>query len=225
MTDLAWMRTYIGDEAAVTGHLTAEEFGAYERLRRHYWQHGSLPSDAPRMMRITAVDIDRWSSVWEAIGPLLDHFDRLDLEREDAAAKRERKVMAGRKGAQKRWGDGPANGNTNGITNSNANSSAISTPNGSAIEQNGKSNGSANGITNGYPIATSTSTRSPAYEDKVLPDTHARAKEPVPAFSSMREFREWLGEQVFPGCEAFEPLVRKWMDGTITMDDVRRAAA
>ncbi|MGO4841244.1 DUF1376 domain-containing protein, partial [Rhizobiaceae sp. 2RAB30] len=47
------MKTYIGDEAAVTGHLTAEEFGAYERLRRHYWQHGGLPDDEARLTRIT----------------------------------------------------------------------------------------------------------------------------------------------------------------------------
>lgn len=117
MTDLAWMKTYIGDEAALTGHLTAEEFGAYERLRRHYWQHGALPPDDARMIRVTAIDQERWPAVWDAIAPLFGNagqLDRIDKERTEAAEKRERKVAAGRKGARKRWGDGAEDGKTNG---------------------------------------------------------------------------------------------------------------
>ncbi|MBZ9710492.1 YdaU family protein [Mesorhizobium sp. ESP7-2] len=104
MTDLVWMKVYIGTETALTGHLSAEEFGAYERLRRHAWQHGSLPEDLPRLMRITGVDSDRWEEVAKAIGPLMaEGLRRLDEDRIEAASKRERKVAAGRKGAEAKW--------------------------------------------------------------------------------------------------------------------------
>nr|WP_031198333.1 DUF1376 domain-containing protein [Mesorhizobium sp. L2C054A000] len=104
MTDLAWMKTYIGTETALTAHLTAEEFGAYERLRRHYWQHGSMPSDDARLMRVSGIDPERWEAVAQAIGPLMSEgLQRLDAERSDATVKRERKVAAGKKGAEARW--------------------------------------------------------------------------------------------------------------------------
>jgi uncharacterized protein YdaU (DUF1376 family) len=157
------MKTYIGDEAALTGHLTAEEFGAYERLRRHCWQHGSLPDGDARLMRIGGVEPERWSDVASAIIPLLaEALPKLDQERSEAAEKREKKIAAGQKGARKRWGE-----------NSSINSSAIgtttSTPNG-------------NGAAMAEPIATSTSTRSKgAYEEGLAPTrthTHAREAEP-----------------------------------------------
>ncbi|MBX3598583.1 MAG: DUF1376 domain-containing protein [Rhizobiaceae bacterium] len=213
MKALPWLKTYIGDEAALTLHLNSAEFGAYERLRRHYWQHGSLPEVAERMARITGVDLEKWPAIWGAIEPLLVNFERLDFERGDAAAKRERKITAGRKGAQKRWGDGRINGNANGF--------ASGKPNGSASAENGKSNGLPNDTTNGSPVATSTSTRDAAYEEKVDP-THARGD--IPAFSNAAQFREWLSEKnVFPG--DFDLLVRKWMDDTLSMEDVLRSAA
>ncbi|MBP0614292.1 DUF1376 domain-containing protein [Jiella mangrovi] len=114
------MKTYIGDEAALTGHLTAEEFGAYERLRRHYWQHGGLPNDDARLMRVTGVAPDRWTEVRSGICDLFDdgwHLPKLDEMRADAAEKRERKVAAGRKGADKRWSK---DSRTIGRTNANA---------------------------------------------------------------------------------------------------------
>ncbi|TGS15908.1 DUF1376 domain-containing protein [Mesorhizobium sp. M2E.F.Ca.ET.209.01.1.1] len=106
MTDLAWMKTYIGDEAAITLHLSAEEFGAYERLRRHYWQHGMLPDDDVRLMRVTGVDVDRWEAVRSAICSLFEdgwRLPRLDNEREAAAEKREIAIDRARKGADARW--------------------------------------------------------------------------------------------------------------------------
>ncbi|WP_027167300.1 DUF1376 domain-containing protein [Mesorhizobium sp. WSM3224] len=106
MTDLAWMKTYIGDEAAMTSHLSAEEFGAFERLRRHYWQHAMLPDDDVRLMRITGVDADRWEAVRSAICSLFDdgwRLPRLDDEREAAAVKREIAIDRARKGADARW--------------------------------------------------------------------------------------------------------------------------
>ncbi|MER8844036.1 DUF1376 domain-containing protein [Mesorhizobium australicum] len=118
MTDLAWMKVYIGTETAQTGHLTAEEFGAYERLRRHWWQHGSLPDDEPRLMRISGIDPGRWQDVANAIGPLMsESIRRLDQERSDATVKREKKVAAGHRGAEARWRiDGKSNASANGTS-------------------------------------------------------------------------------------------------------------
>lgn len=110
MSDLAWMKTFIGTETALTGHLTPEEFGAYERARRHYWQHGNLPEDDARLVRITGVDLGRWAAVASAIILLLaDALPRLDQERVAASVKREKKIAAGRKRADARWGDGRTN--------------------------------------------------------------------------------------------------------------------
>lgn len=155
MTDLAWMKTYIGDEAALTGHLTAEEFGAYERLRRHYWQHGGLPLDDVRLMRITLVSPDRWGDVRSVICELFTdgwRLPKLDLDREDAAIKRERKVSAGRKGAAKRWSGTAEDGEPIGyaIPYGNTNGSAISDsePNGYAM-----GNGTPNSKRMADPVA------------------------------------------------------------------------
>lgn len=169
MTDLAWMKTYIGDEAALTGHLSAEEFGAYERLRRHYWQHGSLPDDDTRLMRITGIDAGRWEAVCAAIASLFAdgwRLPRLDQERSEAVDKRERKVAAGRKGTQSRWA---------GVTvDSKANAVA-----------NGKGNGSANAVANAEPLATSTRTsKDIPFQRKELSRTHARAGETAELASS-----------------------------------------
>jgi uncharacterized protein YdaU (DUF1376 family) len=117
------MRTYIGDEAALTGHLTPEEFGCYERLRRHYWQHGGLPDDDARLIRITGVDPDRWEAVRSGIRALFEEgwrLPRLDQERAAAADKRGRAIERSQKAAQARWGKSAAS------ATSNATSTAIS---------------------------------------------------------------------------------------------------
>lgn len=121
MTDLAWMKTYIGDEAALTGHLTPEEFCAYERMRRHYWQHGSLPDDDDRLIRITGIDVERWPAVREGIRSLFDdgwRLTRLDQERSEASDKRERAIRRSQKAAEARWGK-PANASSNAASNAN----------------------------------------------------------------------------------------------------------
>ena len=209
MTDLAWMKTYIGDEAAVTGHLTAEEFGAYERLRRHYWQHGSIPDDDGRLLRITSVEPDRWLSVAAAIVPLLsNHLPNLDQQRADAAVKRERKIAAGRKGAEARW-------QTDSRTNANANGKPIATA-------------MAEPMRNQCPPA-------PAPDEersRRKVSAYARVREGEQAMPITQRFEtkeaagEWLSAAgAFPGDPAFDRCVDKLVAGTATMDDVNRAAA
>lgn len=211
MTDLAWMKTYIGDEAALTGHLTAEEFGAYERLRRHYWQHGSLPDDDARLTRITAVTTDRWPLVRTAIEPLFAEgrlLQKLDQVRADAAGKRERKVLAGQKGAQKRWGDRAiVNGNTNGYANGTPNSKSMAEPMAEPL------------VTQWPPAPAPEEVR---YEEELVPTrTHTGAREeliPVPA--SRKQGSEWLMDQgVFPF--DFDELLDALMAGTLTKTTLR----
>lgn len=129
MSDLVWMKVYIGTEMARTAHLTPEEFGAYERLRRHYWQHGNLPDDADRLARTAGIDAERWQEMASAIGSLLaDAMAELDKERTEARQKRDRKIAAGKRGAEARWGkNGRVNGTAimNGNTNASANSKGI----------------------------------------------------------------------------------------------------
>ncbi|TPJ46840.1 DUF1376 domain-containing protein [Mesorhizobium sp. B2-7-1] len=122
MSELPWMPVYIGTETALTGHLSPEEFGCYERLRRHWWQHGSLPEDDTRLMRITGVDPHRWEDIAKAIGPLMsDSIRKLEDERSGAAAKREKKVAAGVRGAAARWRThGKAIADANGTTMADA---------------------------------------------------------------------------------------------------------
>ncbi|MER9167338.1 YdaU family protein [Mesorhizobium australicum] len=209
MTTLPWMKVYVGDEAALTGHLSAEEFGAYERLRRYYWQHGSPPDDEARLQRITGVEPARWPAVCSAITSLFDagwRLERVDQERTEAADKRERKVASGKLGALKRWTqNGKPNGTTNGI------------PNGSA---NGITMPSANGISNSHQHQTTNS----AYDKEVLTHAHPHAREAIPAVKTKDEAGQWLlAHDVFPG--DLDDLARKMVDGDLVWSDVERSAA
>lgn len=173
MSDLAWMKTYIGDEAAVTGHLTAEEFGAYERLRRHFWQHGQLPEDDARLSRIIGLDPDRWQNMASAIVPLMANaMAKLERERTEAASRRAKRVAAGKAGAAAKWGSGNNNGNRN-------------------ADANGK--GMANAMAKPMPLP-----RAPApapdeerYEERLVPAGQSRisSQEEYDAYSLERETR------------------------------------
>lgn len=171
MTDLAWMKVYIGTETALTGHLTAEEFGAYERLRRHWWQHGSLPDDEARLMRITGIDPGRWQDVANAIGPLMsESIRRLNQERSDATVKREKKVAAGHRGAAARW-------RIDGKSNASANSTSMAEPLDTMAEPSVCQ----------WPSASASASDSSAPERKEEGLEPARAKEPNVMLMSMAE--------------------------------------
>ncbi|MGO4835147.1 hypothetical protein AB4144_23115, partial [Rhizobiaceae sp. 2RAB30] len=75
--------------------------------------------------RITGVEPESWAIIKTAIGPLISEtLGRLDQERLQASAKRERKVAAGMKGARARWGE---HGNTNSPANGKPDSKSIAT--------------------------------------------------------------------------------------------------
>lgn len=212
MTDLAWMKTYIGTETALTGHLTAEEFGAYERLRRHYWQHGNLPPDEPRLMRISGVDPERWESIKQAIGPLLaEGLPRLDDERSEASVKRERKVAAGRKGAEARWQiDGRTNANANGIPMATA------------------SDKMANASFCQWPSASASASASEEEglgekEDKLVQG--GSTQDPPPRITDKVKAGQWLGDHgIYPMDPQFDACVAKMLVGLLTWNDIERAA-
>ncbi|MBX5268626.1 YdaU family protein [Rhizobium sp. NLR17b] len=103
MTHLHWMKTYVGDEAAATVHLSRDEFGAYELLRRYYWQHGCLPNDDDRLARIARATPDEWKNLRPVIEILFDdgwRNARLDEERANAEKYHADRVRAGRKGGK-----------------------------------------------------------------------------------------------------------------------------
>lgn len=121
---LPYFPMFPSDFEAKTSHLTLEEDGAYNRLLRLCWMTPgcSLPDDPAwiaRRMRVDGATYDR------VIAPLLDEFFRRDKGRvyqqklmlihEDANAKHERRVDAGKKGGR------PAKSlKENGSTKSNA---------------------------------------------------------------------------------------------------------
>lgn len=161
MTDLAWMKTYIGTETAVTSHLTAEEFGAYERLRRHFWQHGGLPEDDDRLARITGLSLLRWQELASAIVPLIaSALPNLSQERSSSVNKRLQKINAGKKGADVRW---QKDGTTieNGRTNANANGKDMA-------------NAMAEAMDNQWPSASASYEE--RYEERLSP-THVHTRE------------------------------------------------
>lgn len=209
MTDLAWMKTYIGTETAQTGHLTAEEFGAYERLRRHYWQHGMLPDDNTRLMRITGVDVDRWEPVRSAICSLFAdgwRLPRLDEERSTAAEKREMAIGRGKKGADARW-------------KKNASSNALS--NASSMQE-----AMQKAMLEHYPSASAS--EEVRNEEGVAP-THAHARtreEQPPHIADKVKAGQWLDDHgVDPFAPQFNDCVAKMVAGALTWTDVERAAA
>lgn len=198
MTPLFWMPINIGLEMAETAHLSAEEMGAFHRLQMHYWQHGRLPDDDVRLMRIAGLDADRWADVRQAIRPLFGdgwHHARLFEERKRAEETHKKKVNAGKRGAQSRWGiDGKRNSTANGKTNSDAIPPA---------------NGSANGNKHLQDSTT--------YQKEPL--THAHTREEIPPFFTKEDVTDWLAKQdVFPG--DWDRLADLAMRRPLTWEDI-----
>jgi uncharacterized protein YdaU (DUF1376 family) len=62
-----WMPLYIGDYLADTGHLTAQEHGAYLLLLMHQWNHGSIPNNPEILTRIARVHPPHWPRTWKVL--------------------------------------------------------------------------------------------------------------------------------------------------------------
>lgn len=109
-TSDVYMRFFVGDYARDTGHLSAEEHGAYLLLLFHAWTHdGVIPGDSEKLRRITRVDFSSWDSTWATVREfLIQRPDgtwlqpRLMVELDRAKARVESAVIAGRASAAAR---------------------------------------------------------------------------------------------------------------------------
>ncbi|NKM57180.1 DUF1376 domain-containing protein [Rhizobium anhuiense] len=69
MTRRAWMKINVVNELSLS-HLTAAEYGAYVRLKMHFWLHGCLPADDGCLARIASADPDEWAEIRPAVKAL-----------------------------------------------------------------------------------------------------------------------------------------------------------
>ncbi|MBC8386239.1 MAG: DUF1376 domain-containing protein, partial [Gammaproteobacteria bacterium] len=102
---------YASDFDSATRSWLPEEVGVYIRLLSSQWITGPLPIDLRRLSLIAGVSKDEIEIIWETVGPKFiktpDGFinERLEKIRQDQFEFRERQSQAGRKGAEKRWGN------------------------------------------------------------------------------------------------------------------------
>lgn len=103
MTASPHMPLAVADHLAETFHLTAEELGAYHRLRLHYWQRSKpLPAEPDKLARLAGLSLDRWAEVEPTLSEFFEIRDGLwyhpgiEAELAKAATKSEKARQAGR---------------------------------------------------------------------------------------------------------------------------------
>ena len=105
-----WMPMYWGDYLRDTGHLNAQEHGAYLMLIAHYWSNGRpLPDDDATLAKIARVTL----TVWKKIRPTIANFFEVEMgmwmhkriEREliEAGDRKDEAVKKARAAAAARW--------------------------------------------------------------------------------------------------------------------------
>ncbi len=103
------MSLHIGDYLKDTSHLDAEGHGAYLLLIMHYWAKGGLPDDDKQLAMVAKMTKAKWKKIKPTMqgffGPNWIH-KRIDQEMEAAEDKYEKRVKAGKKSAELKWGDG-----------------------------------------------------------------------------------------------------------------------
>ncbi len=112
MSDLPYMRFYIGDHVRDTHHLTLEQEGAYMRLLFTAWHIPgcTIPDDPQWIIRRLHISREEYE---RAVVPVLEEFFTRDggrlwqarQRKEYAAAvtSRERQSRAGKTAARQRW--------------------------------------------------------------------------------------------------------------------------
>ena len=105
-----WMPMYWGDYLRDTGHLNAQEHGAYLMLIAHYWSTGrALPDDDAMLAKVARVS----PTIWKKIRPTIANFFEVEngfwghkrIERElcEAGDRKEYAVNRARAAATARW--------------------------------------------------------------------------------------------------------------------------
>jgi len=130
---------YAADFYMDTAAWSATEVGAYFRLLLHEWTSGPLPNDMMALSRIAGVDHKTMGKFWSMnVGKKFTQNDkgewenyRLEQTRKEQQEHREKQVVSGKCGANKRWGkeekmNGDPNGDPNGENIALHSSSSIS---------------------------------------------------------------------------------------------------
>jgi uncharacterized protein YdaU (DUF1376 family) len=99
-----WFPFYVGDFVRDTMHLSATEIGAYVLLMCHYWERGSLPTDAERLARICKLPLEQWQCNCISLAELFDANWRHKRIEEELA---KQAVLSAKRSdaARKSWGD------------------------------------------------------------------------------------------------------------------------
>lgn len=101
-----WMPLYIGDYLADTGHLTAQEHGAYLLLLMHHWKNGPLPSSEKELQLISKIIAPQWCKIWPRLKRFFDETPegfvqkRLMKEKKHQLEISAKRAAAGKKGGR-----------------------------------------------------------------------------------------------------------------------------
>lgn len=106
-----WMPIYWGDYAKDTGHLSAEQHGAYLMLIKHYWTHAEPPpADDAQLWRLACVNsLARWRKIKDVVLAFFEerdgrlHHARVEKELASAEGNAERRTEMARRAAEARW--------------------------------------------------------------------------------------------------------------------------
>lgn len=111
MSARPWMPLYCAEFISDTAHMSAAERGAYIALICHYWTTGKpLPDDQERLRRITLMSEEEWAKAWQMLCGCFStvdgnlHHKRIDHELAKATSVSQKRKMAGKAGAEARYG-------------------------------------------------------------------------------------------------------------------------
>lgn len=105
-----WMPMYWGDYLRDTGHLNAQEHGAYLMLIAHYWNSGRpLPDDDVLLAKIARVTPPAWKKLRPTIAAFFEielgmwGHKRIEREMIEAGDRKEEAVKKAKAAAAARW--------------------------------------------------------------------------------------------------------------------------
>jgi uncharacterized protein YdaU (DUF1376 family) len=85
---------YPGDLIKSCIDMSAAEFGAYMRLLCYQWEHGAIPSDKRKLARITGMEREEFTDVWESISSRFDDVEGENLKVQERLAEQRLKSIA-----------------------------------------------------------------------------------------------------------------------------------